>query len=94
MVGLPPATALTVHETVVSAEPVTVAVKVCVLPKRSEVAAGVIVTVMDEGVGGGGGDVATDDLVPPVLPAQPSVRAAAKRRMKSGSAAMRGCPAL
>lgn len=46
---------LTLHETVVSVAPVTVAAKLCVFPKRSETVAGVMVTVIEEGVGGGGG---------------------------------------
>ena len=78
-----------------SVVPVTVAVKVCALPKRSEMAAGVMVTVMGEGVGcGGGGPTADVAPVPPVLPAQPTVKAADEKRMRSGSAAKRGCAAL
>jgi hypothetical protein len=84
--------ALTLQETVVSAAPVTVAVKVCVLPKRSEAVAGVMVTATEE-EGGDGGTTTELALAPPVLPAQPSVQAAVERRMRSGSAAKRG-PAL
>ena len=80
--------ALTLHETVVSAAPVTVAEKVCVLPKRSEAEAGVMVTLMDEG-GGGGGIIV--ELAPAVLPAQPTVLAAAARRARAGSMSRRGC---
>src|SRR6266849_6607843 len=93
--GLPPAMALTLQETVVPAAPVTVAVKVCVLPKRSEAVAGVMVTVTEEEGGGGGGGTTTGlALAPPVLPAQPSVQAAVERRMRSGSAAKCGPAAL
>jgi hypothetical protein len=55
---LPPATPLTLHDTVVSPAPVTVGVKACVLPKSSEAVAGVRVTLIEDGVGvgvGGGG---------------------------------------
>jgi hypothetical protein len=87
---------LTLQETVVSMAPVTVARKVCVLPKRSEAVAGVMVTVTEEEGGGGGGGGTTTELAlaPPVLPAQPSVQAAAPRRMRSGSAAKRGPAAV
>ena len=91
---MPPAVPLTLQETVVSVAPVTVAVKVCVLPKTSEAVAGVMVTVTEEEGGGGGGGTTTElALVLPVLPAQPSVQAAVAKRMRSGSAAKRG-PAL
>jgi len=68
----------------------------CVLPKRSEAVAGVMVTVTEEEGGGGGGGGTTTELAlaPPVLPAQPSVQAAAPRRMRSGSAAKRGPAAV
>ncbi len=93
--GLPPAMALTLQETVVSAAPVTVAVKVCVLPKRSEAVAGVMVTVTEEEGGGGDGGTTTEfAFAPPVLPAQPSVQAAVERRMRSGNTAKRGPAAL
>ncbi len=92
--GLPPAMALTLQETVVSAAPVTVAVKVCVLPKRSEALVGVMVTATEEEGGGGGGTTTELALAPPVLPAQPSVQAAVERRMRSGNAAKRGPAAL
>src|SRR5216683_1283863 len=94
--GLPPGMALTLQETVVSAAPVTVAVKACVLPKRSEAMAGVMVTVTEEEGGGGGGGGTTTEFAfaPRVLPAQPSVQAAVERRMRSGSAAKRGPAAL
>ena|SRR4029077_11953419 len=93
VMGLPPAMALTFQETVVSVVPVTLAEKVCELPRRSEVVAGVTVTVTAEGGGGGSGGGTTVEaaLAPPVLPAQPSVKAAAEKRMRSGSAAKRGC---
>jgi hypothetical protein len=92
VMGLPPAMALTFQETVVSVVPVTLAEKVCELPRRSEVVAGVTVTVTAEGGGGGSGGGTTVEaaLAPPVLPAQPSVQAAAEKRMRSGSAAKRG----
>jgi hypothetical protein len=91
-VGLPPAMAVTLHETVVSAAPVTLAEKVCVFPRRSEAEAGVMATVMDEGGGGGGGIIV--ELAPPVLPAQPTVLAAAARRARVGSAARGECAGL
>ena len=89
--GVPPAMALTLHETVVSAAPVTVADKVCVLPRRSEAVAGVMVTLMDEG-GGGGGIIV--ELAPAVLPAQPTVLVAAARRVRMGSVARDECAGL
>ena len=84
--------ALTLQVTLVSVAPMTVAAKVCVLPKRTEAVAGVMVTVTGEGGGGegGGGTTVEAALAPPVLPAQPSVQAAAKKRMRSGRAAKRG----
>jgi len=85
--------ALTLHETVVSAAPVTVAEKVCVLPRRSEAEAGVMVTLMDEGGGGGGGGIIVE-LALPVLPAQPTVLVAAARRARMGSAARGECAGL
>ena len=91
--GVPPAMALTLHETVVSAAPVTVAEKVCVFPRRSEEEAGVMVTVMDEGGGGGGGGIIVE-LAPPVLPAQPTVLEAAARRARMGSVARHECAGL
>ena len=87
--GLPPAMVLTLQETVVSAAPVTVAEKVCVLPRRSEAEAGVMVTLMDEG---GGGIIVELALL--VLPAQPTVLAAAARRARMGSAARGDCAGL
>jgi hypothetical protein len=72
-IGLPPAMPLTFQETVVSVAPVTVAAKVCVLPKRTEAVAGVIVTAEGGGGGSGGGTTVEAALAPPVLPAQPSV---------------------
>jgi len=80
---------LTLQETVVSAAPVTVAEKVCVLPRRSEAEAGVMVTLMDEG---GGGIIVELALL--VLPAQPTVLAAAARRARMGSAARGDCAGL
>ena len=87
--GLPPAMVLTLQETVVSAAPVTVAEKVCVLPRRSEAEAGVMVTLMDEG---GGGIIV--ELALPVLPAQPTVLVAAARRARMGSVARDECAGL
>ncbi len=55
VVGLPPGTPLTLQETLVLLVPVTVAAKVCALPKSNEAVLGVMVAVMEEGVGGGGG---------------------------------------
>ena len=91
-IGLPPAMPLMLQETVVSVAPMTVAEKVCVLPKRTEAVAGVMVTVTaeDGGGGSGGGTAVEAALAPPVLPAQPSVQAATEKRMRSGSAAKRG----
>src|SRR5260370_24144227 len=91
---LPPAMALRLQETVVSAAPVTVPVKVCVLPKRSEALVGVTVTATEEEGGAGGGTTTELAFAPPVLPAQPSVQAAVERRMRSGNAAKRGPAAL
>jgi hypothetical protein len=88
--GVPPAMALTLQETVVSAAPVTVAEKVCVFPRRSEAEAGVMATVTDEGGGGG----ITAELAPEVLPAQPAVLATAARRTRAGSAARGECAGL
>ncbi len=87
---------LTLHETVVSVAPVTVAAKLWIFPKRSETVAGVMVTVIEEGAGGGGGGGATAELAPapPLLPAQPTAHAAVARRARIGSVARRGCSAL
>jgi hypothetical protein len=83
--GEPPATPLTLHETVVLLAPVTVGVKACALPKRSEAVAGVRVTLMEDGVGvgvgGGGGGWTADELVT-ALP-QPTVNPMASRRARS-----------
>jgi len=84
---------LTLQETLVSVAPVTVAAKVCVLPKRSETVAGVMVTVIEEGVGGGDGGGTTAEPAPPLLPAQPTEHAAVARRARIGSAAKSGCAA-
>ena len=93
VIGLPPAMPLMLQETVVSVAPVTVAAKVCVLPKRTEAVAGVIVTAEGGGGSGGGGTTAEAALAPPVLPAQPSVKAATEKRMRSGSAEKHGLTA-
>jgi hypothetical protein len=47
---------LTLQVTLVSVAPVTVAVKVCALPKSSEAVAGVMATLMEDGVGVGVGE--------------------------------------
>jgi hypothetical protein len=77
---VPPATPLTLHDTVVSLAPVTVGVKACVLPKSSEAVAGVTVTPTAEIVGVGGGGTA-EKLVTP-LP-QPTVNPLLMRRART-----------
>lgn len=94
MMALPPAIPLTLQHTVISVAPVTVAVKVCVLPNKSEAVAGAMVTVTEGGGGGAGGTTADAAPAPLVLPAQPMVKAVEEKRTRSGSAAKRSCGAL
>ena len=91
--GLPPGTPLTLQETLALLVPVTVAVRVCVLPKSNEAVLGVMVTVMEEGLGGGGGGTIVGFTLP-VLPAQPEVHAARARRVRIGRVATHGRAAV
>jgi hypothetical protein len=77
---VPPATPLTLHDTVASLAPVTVGVKAWVLPKSSEAVAGVRVTPTAEGVGVGGGRTA-EELATPL--AQPTVNPLLMRRVRT-----------
>jgi hypothetical protein len=81
--ALPPATPFTLQVTLVLVALVTVAVKVCELPSRTEPLVGVTVTPIDEGGGGGGG--AGDSGLPPPQPSSP---AHAGRSSKTSSARM------
>ena len=86
---------MTLHETVVSMAPLTVAVKVCVLPKSSEDVAGNMVTVTAEGVGGGAGDGGiAAGLELAVLPAQPRTHPDMLRTARMRRTARRGCAVL
>src|SRR6266404_1873097 len=87
--GLPPGMPLTLQEMLVSVAPVTVAVKVCALPKSNEAVAGITVTLMEEGGWIGGGGWTTAETPPP----QPTVHAAVARRTRIGNAGKRGCDA-
>src|SRR6266849_4399683 len=75
MVAFPPGAPFTVQATPGSGVPLTLAVKLSALPSRTEVLAGVTLTVIDGGGGGGGG--ATGPTPPPP---QPRVHALAVRR--------------
>ena len=77
---VPPATPLTLHDTVVSLAPVTVGVKARVLPKSSEAVAGLTVTPTAEGVGVGGGRTAEEFATPL---AQPTVNPLLMRRART-----------
>jgi hypothetical protein len=83
--GLPPGMPLMLHVTVASVAPVTVALKVCVLPKSSETVAGLTVTLMEDGAGvgdGGGGDWTPAEIPPP----QPAAHATVAKRTRIGNA--------
>ena len=80
--GLPADTPLTVQMTFVSVAPVTVAVKLCALPKRSEAVAGAMVTLTDEGDGSGGGGGWTTADNPP---AHPAAHVTVARRSNTGN---------
>jgi len=91
--GVPPATPFMLQDTAMLVEPVTVGVRVCALPSRTEDVVGVTVTLMEEGVGVGGGDGGITEVATP--PLQPRVHAAVARRMRIASAGKRGdCTAL
>ena len=91
---LPAGMLLTLHVTLVSVAPVTVAVKVCDLPKSTERVAGVTVTLMEDGVGVGGGIGGGGGWTTAVSPlAQPAAHATAAKRTKIASAGKCGCDA-
>src|SRR5258707_7579484 len=81
VVGLPPGTQLTLQETLVLLVPVTVAAKVCALPKSNEAVLGVMVAVMEEGGGGGGGGKRV--VLIPSLAAAHAIRPTAQARKVS-----------
>jgi hypothetical protein len=81
LAALPPATPFTFHVTAVSVALVTVAVKVCVLPSRTELLEGVTETLTERGGGGGGGGGATGPAPPPP---QPSMHDPVARRARNG----------
>ena len=68
--GVPADMPLTVQVTLVSVAPVTVAVKLCALPKSTEAVAGATVTLTDagDGIGGGGCGGWTTAENPPAHP--------------------------
>ena len=78
--ALPPGTPLTAQATLVFAELVTVAVKLCWLPRMIDGLDGETVTVM---AGGGGGRRVS--ALPPPQPAVLSTRRAANRKGRRGS---------
>ena len=73
-------------------EPVTLGVKVCVLPRRTEDVVGVRVTLTEEGVRVGAGDDGLTEVDTP--PLQPRVHAAVTRRTRTAGAGKRDCAAL
>jgi hypothetical protein len=74
----------TLQDTAVLVEPVTLGVRVCVLPRSTEDVAGVMVTLTEEGVWeGGGSGGATEEAIPPL---HPRVHAAVARTARMGSA--------
>ena len=92
--GLPPGVELTLQVTLVSVAPVTVAVKVCELPKSTETVAGVTVTLIEDGVGVGGGTGGGGGWTTAESPlAQPAAHATAAKRVKIVSAGKCGCDA-
>src|SRR5437879_10108291 len=89
--GLPPGVALTLHVTLVSVAPVTVAVKVCELPKSTETVAGVTVTLMEDGVGVGGGMGGGGGWTTAESPlAQPAAHVTVAKRTKIANAGKSG----
>jgi hypothetical protein len=92
--GLPAEMLLTLHVTLVSVVPVTVAVKVCWLPKSTETVAGVTVTLMEDGVGVGGGVGGGGGWTTAESPlAQPATHVTVAKRTKIVSAGKCGCDA-
>ena len=79
--GLPAAMPLTLQVTLVSVAPVTVAVKGCALPKRSDAVAGVTLMLTEDAVGVGGGGWTTAET-----PLQPAVNEIVTTRTRSGNA--------
>jgi hypothetical protein len=83
-----------VQDTLVFVVPVTVAVKVCGLPKSTEAVAGVTVTLMEDGVGVGGGTEGGGGWTTAESPlAQPAAHATVAKRTKIANAGKRGCDA-
>jgi hypothetical protein len=90
--GVPPGTPFTLQDTAVLVEPVTLGVKVWVLPRRTDDVVGVTVTLTEEGAGVGvGPDGATEVETPPL---QPKMHATVARRMRIARAEKRDCAAL
>ena len=73
-------------------EPVTLGVKICVLPRRTDDVAGVRVTLTEEGVRVGAGDDGLTEVDTP--PLQPRVHAAVTRRTRIAGAGKCDCAAL
>src|SRR5258708_22109482 len=94
VVGLPPGTPLTLQETLVLLVPVTVAAKVCALPKSNEAVVGVMVAEMEEGGRGGGGGSCVEHFAS--VAARPPWRTAGNagrgRNRQDPKASTRGCP--
>jgi hypothetical protein len=80
--ALPPATPFTLQVTVVFVVLVTVALKFCMFPNKTEALVGVMVTVMEGGGGGGG--------VAPGPPPQPDMPKVALRSTRNCSPASDG----
>ena len=92
MVKFPPGMPLMLQETAVSVAPVTVALRVCAVPRSTDPLAGVTVTLMDAGVGVGGmGLGGADTTEPAIPPPQPTVHVAPARRARARRMRERGC---
>ena len=83
-IAFPPGTPLTAHDTSMFVVFVTVAAKVCELPKITAPLVGLTVTTMAGGGGGGGGGVMTE-LKPPPQPCNHALAASVSRQMNFDS---------
>jgi hypothetical protein len=80
--ALPPGMPLTLQETLLFVEPVTVALRLCEVPNSKDAVAGDTATLTGgvDGAGAGVGDV--DATGPAIPPLQPAIQAAVARRPK------------